>query len=188
MEDNSWKSIIWATAASITLLLTIFIAVSSKTLDFSNLSPPEYGLQFTNSSVIGWNGTKKEWEIKAQSGWVSRNQMVTVLEKIIRAVVYQDRQVIIRNIKANTIQLNRGANEIEAQGTPLYGEIDLARATSAEAKRKVRFTKFYADRLKYFGNKKETDSGTSIRKCQGLEKTDFDAFGPRGRQSSKNNV
>jgi lipopolysaccharide export system protein LptA len=157
MEDQSWKSIIYAAGASIILLLLTYITVTAKTMDFLNVGPPLHIIEFKNAHVIGREKQKKVWEMVAASGWSTKNQNETGLAGIRQGWIYKDNIPIIKNLSAESVSISKPKDEVEAFGSPLKAQIDISRAISSKKRKKLKYAALSAGHLKYFGRSKTSE-------------------------------
>ena len=134
------------------MFFTYFL-VTSKTMDFLNVGPPEHIIEFQGNHVIGRQGTEKDWEIIAGAGWSTKNQEKTQLEKIANAWIYEDNVPVVRNISAESAIVYKKSDTVELKGSPLHAEIDLLRASSNQ-KRKAKYARLTANQITYDGKKK----------------------------------
>jgi len=153
MEDTSWRSILFAAGASILLLFITYFLVTSKTMDFLNVGPPEHIIEFENAHVIGRQGDKKDWEVIAATGWSTKNQDETNLSGIQNGWVYEDNIPIIKNISAESVKIYKRTDIVEAIGNPLKADVDLLRVSSSKKKR-IKYSKLSAQRISYNGKQK----------------------------------
>lgn len=166
MEDYSWKFIILAAGACIVLLFFTYFLVTSKTMDFLNIGPPEHIIEFQGNHVIGRKGEKKDWEVIARAGWSTKNQEKTQLEKIENAWVYEDNVPVMKNISAETVTVHKKSEIVEMLGAPLKAEIDLLRASTSK-KSKAKYAKLFAQRIRYDGKAKISEVFDDIKIIDG---------------------
>ncbi len=144
-------------AITVILLIAAFFALSLKEVKILPTSDSRKTIEFYGLTLAGFKDGKKSWELYAEKGHTERGD-INFFENVRRALIFDKGKPLLKEVRANWLQVIRRPEKIEAEGS-LEGWVKLNNE----------YTLFRAEKLRYSEPEKRSRFSEGIS----LEGRDF---------------
>lgn len=119
--------------------------------------------EFRNSYLSGYKNNKNSWKFHAEYGWTSNDQDTTNLENVNNGNIYENGELITKNLSAPQVKIHKTSKNIEVLGNNESQIKALIAFTSKKENQKRKFAKIYADFLSYNPDTKKSIIKNNIK-------------------------
>ena len=154
-ESLPWRIIYIAAIFSLIVLGLAYYFISPRESAYFSEEKTQKIAEFKNTRIEGRKEGVKSWEFFAREGWTEKNQAATHLYNVGRGKIYKDGKLLVSELSAPEVKVDRRADIVEALGR-LNAYIDLGKV-SAQTKPRQEWTKLAADYIKYVSPEKRSE-------------------------------